>query len=42
MRMDRDVVIWQIMMRTKYTEEYLSSLSDEKLIELYKLKVENK
>lgn len=42
MIIDRDIVIWQIMTRTKYTEEYLSILSDEKLIEIYKLKVEKK
>lgn len=41
-RMDRDQMIFQIMVNTRYTEEALQKLSDEKIIEMYKLKVESK
>ena len=39
-RMDRDQMIFQIMVNTLYTEEALNKLPDEKIIELYQLKVE--
>ncbi len=39
-RMDREQVIFQIMMNTKYTEDILRKMSDERLKEMYKLKVE--
>ncbi|WP_285865157.1 hypothetical protein [Lederbergia lenta] len=39
-RTDRRDMIWQIMMVTRYTEEALVKLTDEKLIELYKAKVQ--
>lgn len=39
-RLERDDMIWQIMMATRYTEAALVKLSDEKLIELYKAKVQ--
>ena len=38
-RMDREQMIFQIMVNTRYTEAALEKLSDEKIIELYKLKV---
>ena len=40
MRMDRSMMIWQITMVTKYTEEALLKLPDEKIEELYRNKVE--
>ncbi|HLR16206.1 MAG TPA: hypothetical protein VK144_10285 [Bacillota bacterium] len=38
--MDREHMIFQIMANTRYTEDALQKLSDDKIIELYKLKVE--
>lgn len=38
-RMDREQMIFQLTMNTRYTESALEKLSDEKLIELYKVKV---
>lgn len=39
-RMDREQMIFQIMVNTRYTSGALEKLSDEKIKELYKLKVE--
>lgn len=39
-RMDREQVIFQIMMNTRFTEDVLRKMSDERLKEMYKLKVE--
>lgn len=39
-RMDREQMIFQIMVHTRYTEEALQRLSDEKIIEMYRIKVE--
>lgn len=39
-RMDRDQMIFQVMVNTRYTEELLEKMSDKELLELYKLKVE--
>lgn len=39
-RLERDDMIWQIMMATKYTEAALVKLSDDKLIDLYKAKIQ--
>lgn len=41
-RMDREQMIFQIMVNTRYTTEALEKLADEKIIELYKLKVESR
>ncbi|WP_267917336.1 hypothetical protein [Lederbergia citrisecunda] len=38
---ERDYMIWQIMMSTKYIEEALEKMTDEELEELYKVKVGN-
>lgn len=40
-RVDREQMIFQLMVYTLYTEQVLKGLSDEKLIELYMAKVEN-
>lgn len=37
---ERQDIIFQLMMNTRYTESALNNLSNEKLIELYKAKVE--
>lgn len=39
-RLDREQMIFQIMMNTKYTEDALQKLSNEKLNEMYVAKVE--
>jgi hypothetical protein len=39
---DRYTMIWQLTFSTKYSEEYLLSLSDEELYKLYQEKVEEK
>jgi hypothetical protein len=39
---DRYTMIWQLTFSTKYSEEYLLSLSDEELYKLYQEKVEGK
>lgn len=39
-RMDREQIMFQLMVYTRYTEEALNRLSDNKLIEMYKAKVE--
>lgn len=38
--MDREMMCFQIEMLTNYNREYLESLSDEELEELYREKVE--
>jgi hypothetical protein len=37
--MDRHTMIWQITLNSKYTADYLYSLSEEQLKELYEVKV---
>lgn len=39
-RMDREQIIFQLMANTRYAEDVLEKMSDEKLLEMYKLKVE--
>jgi hypothetical protein len=39
---DRYTMIWQLTFSTKYSEEYLLSLSDEELKKMYEIKVERK
>lgn len=38
-RMTLDEMIWQITMNSNYTEKALVKMSDEKIIELYQVKV---
>lgn len=38
--LEREDMIFQLTMNTRYTEEALSKLSNEKLIELYQTRVE--
>lgn len=38
--MDREQIIFQLMANTRYAEEVWDKMSDEKLLEMYKLKVE--
>ncbi|HSH24198.1 MAG TPA: hypothetical protein VLA13_01470 [Massilibacterium sp.] len=35
-RLDRYTIVFEIVMNTKYNEDYLLSLSDKELMELYK------
>lgn len=39
-REDREQIIFQIMMNTRMTEVALNKMTNEKLIEMYKAKVE--
>lgn len=39
-RLERQDIIFQILVNTKFTEEALEKMSNKKLIELYKVKVE--
>lgn len=39
-RMDREQIIFQLLVHTIYTEEALMKLSDKQLVEMYKVKVE--
>lgn len=39
-RMERQDIIFQLVMNTRYTEEALNKLPNDKLIELFKEKVE--
>ncbi|WP_405100782.1 hypothetical protein [Oceanobacillus sp. FSL H7-0719] len=39
-RMDREQIIFQLMVYTLYTEDALKKLSDTELIEMYRVKVE--
>lgn len=39
-RLDREQMIFQIMMNTRYSEDVLKNMPNDELEELYKLKVE--
>lgn len=39
-RLDREQMTFQIMVHTRYSEEALEKLPDDRLVELYKVKVE--